>query len=615
MDSKETNSVEQNLKNDYKPSNEKILSTSNDIKDAVKKKESEKIKKDIDKFADEIKKKFKLISGIGIIPQQASKIIEEEFEIKEEFTKKGLIHLMVVLPEKDYKDILKIKNEIVQISSKINDKFWIHVFTPIDFWNFGLDSKFELFEAIAMSFPIYDKNNVLASIRIAQIHKSLVLRKFEKYVTTYAIGGSFVRGDKVKSSDVDVFVIIDDTDVKKMGRLELLEKLRGIIYSYINEAIAMGGVKIDLNVQVYLLTDFWESVKDAHPVMFTFIRDGVPLYDRGAFLPWKSLLKSGRIRPSPEAIDLFMSAGDKLKEVVDRKLLEIIIQDLYWSTLTPSQGLLMLYGATPQGPRDTVKSLKEIFVENEKLLEEKYANILEEIAIKYYKGFEHRKIKPEDIDGKMVDKLAKDAISYIERLKELRLQIEKRNQEKGIEQIYNDLFTMLKSLLKEKEEIGTIKTFDKTLIKTGKFPKRFLDNIKYVAKIHQEFSEYNKNVSGKIDKEKALKFTKELEKVRKLAGEVINALIEYTQRCDFLSMDRSRFIIKTKNEKLDVFFLKNTFIVKGNEIKKIEKNKIIESSNLEMEKQMIEETQKENEINFEDLETIKKQFGNFELTY
>ena len=36
-----------------------------------------------------------------------------------------------------------------------------------------------------------------------------------------------------------------------------------------------------LNVQVYLLTEFWEKVKDAEPVIFTFIRDGVPLYDRG----------------------------------------------------------------------------------------------------------------------------------------------------------------------------------------------------------------------------------------------------------------------------------------------------------------------------------------------
>ncbi len=612
---KKNDSVENNLDKDYVPDD-----VSSKIKDSGKKiikEETDKAKKDIEKFAEEIKKKYKYVNAISIAPAQASKIIEEEFEIKEEFTKKGLIHLVVVIPENKFKDLGKFKNEVISIASKINEKLWINILTPIDFWNFGLDSKFELFEALAMSYPVYDKNGFLASVRVAQIHKSLVLRKFEKYVTTYAIGGSFVRGEAVKSSDVDVFVIIDDTDVKRMGRIELLEKLRGIILSYIGEAIAVGGAKIDLNVQVYLLTDFWESVKDAHPIMFTFIRDGIPLYDRGAFLPWKSLLKSGRIKPSPEAIDTFMSAGDKekLKETIDRKLLDIIIHDLYWTTLTPTQGLLMLYGAAPQGPRDTVKSLKEIFVEKEKLLEEKYADTLEEIAIKYYKGFEHGKVKANEVDGKLVDKLTKDALAYIERLKELRLQIEKKNQEKGISQVYNDLFGMLFALFNKQEEDIVIKEFDKLYIKTGKFPKKYLDSIKTVAKIYEDFIEYNKLVSDKIDKEKGLKFTKEIEKARSLGGEVINALVEYGQRCDFLSMDRSRFRINNQKFNEDIFFLKDTFVVDKKGVKKIVSGKIVDSTSQELEKQTLEQKDKENKINYKDLEILKKEFGDFELEY
>jgi len=612
---KKNDSVENNLDKDYVPDD-----VSSKIKDSGKKiikEETDKAKKDIEKFAEEIKKKYKYVNAISIAPAQASKIIEEEFEIKEEFTKKGLIHLVVVIPENKFKDLGKFKNEVISIASKINEKLWINILTPIDFWNFGLDSKFELFEALAMSYPVYDKNGFLASVRVAQIHKSLVLRKFEKYVTTYAIGGSFVRGEAVKSSDVDVFVIIDDTDVKRMGRIELLEKLRGIILSYIGEAIAVGGAKIDLNVQVYLLTDFWESVKDAHPIMFTFIRDGIPLYDRGAFLPWKSLLKSGRIKPSPEAIDTFMSAGDKekLKETIDRKLLDIIIHDLYWTTLTPTQGLLMLYGAAPQGPRDTVKSLKEIFVEKEKLLEEKYADTLEEIAIKYYKGFEHGKVKANEVDGKLVDKLTKDALAYIERLKELRLQIEKKNQEKGISQVYNDLFGMLFALFNKQEEDIVIKEFDKLYIKTGKFPKKYLDSIKTVAKIYEDFIEYNKLVSDKIDKEKGLKFTKEIEKARSLGGEVINALVEYGQRCDFLSMDRSRFRINNQKFNEDIFFLKDTFVVDKKGVKKIVSGEIVDSTSQELEKQTLEQKDKENKINYKDLEILKKEFGDFELEY
>src|SRR3990170_4367472 len=106
-----------------------------------------------------------------------------------------------------------------------------------------------------------------------------------------------------------------------MSRLELLDKLRGICYDYIREATALAGVKNILSIQVYLLTDFWQQVKDAHPVMFTFIRDGIPLYDRGTFLPWKLLLKMGKIKPSPEAIDMFMSMGDKVGQTVKDRLL------------------------------------------------------------------------------------------------------------------------------------------------------------------------------------------------------------------------------------------------------------------------------------------------------
>jgi len=613
----DSGSVEQNLKSSYVPQVKTSgVPVSGQLKDAIKKKEAEKVKKNVDKFVEEVRKKFKFIEGVGIVPAQASKLVENEFDIKEEDRKRELVHLLVVAPEKKNKDLPKIKVELIKIAASINNKLWVHLITPMDFWGMGLDSKFEVFEALAMSYPLFDKNGVMAAVRIAQIHKSLVLRKFEKYVTTYAIGGSFVRGDTVKSSDVDVFIIIDDTDVKRMGRIELLEKLRGIIYSYIGEAIAMGGAKVDLNVQIYLLTDFWESVKDAHPVMFTFIRDGIPLYDRGAFLPWKSLLKSGRIKPSPEAIEMFMSTGDKIQEAVDRKIFDIVMHDLYWGTLTPSQGLLMLYGESPQGPKDTVKRLREVFVVKEKLLENKFADILEEIAIKYYKGFEHGKVKPGDIDGKVLDGLVKDSVKYVERLKELRLQIDQRNQEKGIDDIYDGLFSMLSALLKESDEVKIIKAFDKNFIKEGKFPKKYLENIKFVAKVNKELDIIKSLKKGeKVDKDKAVKSRRYVEKARKLSSVVTNALIDYTQRCDFLSMDRARFIVKAKDRTAEVFFLEDVFFVEGAKVKKIIKGKIVVGESQELETQILAQKDKDNKIDVGALGILRKEFGEFELVY
>ena len=51
-----------------------------------------------------------------------------------------------------------------------------------------------------------------------------------------------------------------------------------------------------------------------------------------------------------------------------------------------------------------------------------------------WKKYEHGKLKPGDISGKELDRLSKNAIDYIERLKGLREQIEKRVQEKSIKE-------------------------------------------------------------------------------------------------------------------------------------------------------------------------------------
>ena len=105
--------------------------------------------------------------------------------------------------------------------------------------------------------------------------------------------------------------MIDDTDVKRMPRLQLLDRLRGMIHDYIREATAIAGVKNILNVQVYLLTDFWDKVKDSEPVMFTFIRDGVPLFDRGTFLPWKLLLQMGKFYAHDKNLAILLPDGSQ----------------------------------------------------------------------------------------------------------------------------------------------------------------------------------------------------------------------------------------------------------------------------------------------------------------
>ena len=517
------------MKNNNKnPTEEEIPGMEIDRKYSVKKtetpqgneeikKEMEKTKKDLDKLKDWVVKKYPSTLSIGVLPPQSLNIFIEEEEVPKE-TEKHL-HLYMIVPEEQFKKIPDMKKEIVkQIDSlKTDQKIWLQIKTPVDIWEACLDSKFDLSYAIAMSMPIYDKG-FLGALRFTQIHRSLVLQKFEKYVVSYVVVGSFIRGEATKTSDVDVAIIINDTDVKKMPRLELKERLRGIVHQFVPEAAQLAGVKNTLHIQTYLLTDFWESVKDASPVIFTFIRDGVPIYDRGTFMPWKALLKMGKLKPSPESIDMFMKTADKAAEMVNRRLIDAMI-DVYYSVLNPSQALIMLSGNAPPTHRETVTKMEEIFVKKEKLLKKTDIAILDK-AVKEFKKYEHDlKYK---ITGKELDKMMKETEVYLKKLKELRKDIEKRSDEKTIEQIYNDVFALLKEVTGEKAQDKIIHVFENLFVKKGKFSPLSIRILNNIVSARKEFKK------GKLN-------TRKVDEARRDAQMLIKELVEYNQRVELAS--------------------------------------------------------------------------------
>jgi len=592
--SEDTNIPEMNPDKNY---SEKKPIIENNEKD---KKEMEKTKDKLEKLKSYIVKKYNFTQAIGILPPQSIKNFIDEEDVPKETDKH--IHLLVIIPEEKIKEIPKIKQDLVAyINTNIKQKIWLHIKTPVDIWELCLDSKFDLVSAVSMAFPLYDKG-ILGALRITEIHKSLVLQKFERYVVSYVIAGSLVRGTAVKTSDVDVFIIINDTDVKRMPRLELKEKLRAIIYQYVSEAAALAGVKVNLSPQIYLLTDFWESVKDAHPVIFTFIRDGVPIYDRGTFMPWKALLKMGKLKPSPEAIDMFMSMGDKTIDRVKRTLLDVVIQDIYWGVLTPSQALLMLYGLPPPTPKQTAAEMEKIFVEKEKMLEKKYITILEKI-VGIYKDYEHEKIK--EIKGDEVDKLISDSEAYLKRLKELREQIEKSAQEKTIDQIYQDVIGLMKAIFGNKSQALLTADFEKQLIKTGKFPQQHLTILNEIIHAKAELKR------SKLDIHKT-------EQARKNASILINGLVEYSQRCDLVAFEKGKMKIKFKENNEDKFAelvlsSKNVFFIKDGIIKKVTDK--IQDSSVEEFSKSIEEQRGKKTIGFSPriFDVLKKEIGEFEI--
>jgi predicted nucleotidyltransferase/uncharacterized protein (UPF0332 family) len=560
-------------------------------------KEMDRTKKELEKVKSWIVKKYKFTKSIGILPPQSIRVFLEEEEIPKETEKH--VHLYVVIPEEQFKKIPEIKKEIVSYIDglKLEDKVWVQVKTPVDVWENCLDSKFALTEAIGMSYPLYDKG-FLGALRFTEIHKSLVLQKFEKYVVSYVVVGSFIRGDATPTSDVDVAVIINDTDVKRMPRLELKERLRGIIHQYMSEAAALAGVKNTLHIQTYLLTEFWESVKDASPVIFTFIRDGVPVYDRGTFLPWKTLLRMGKLKPTPESIDMFMKTADKTKGMIERRLMDAMI-DVYYGVLNPSQAMIMLSGNPPPTHKETPKLMDEIFVKKEKMLKKSDIAILEK-SVKLFKEYEHNlKFK---INGKEIDALVTASETYIKKLKELRKKIEKRSQEKTIEEIYGNTLDLLKAMFgKAKGQAALVKEFEEKMVKKGKFTSHHLQILKNIVGARTEFKK------GKLDSRK-------VDEARKDASSLINDLIDYTQRCDLASLDKSKCRLKYGKDKTAEVLITNQgiFLFYAGKIRKVQGSKMVDSDMNEVTEAT---TEQDKEVSFalDDFETIKKEIGDFEV--
>jgi predicted nucleotidyltransferase/uncharacterized protein (UPF0332 family) len=517
-----------------------------DLPDEAKKK-LEGIKDKLDKFSKRIIEKFEdYVFGVALLPpknlEKEKDLVKQqenrELSKKEEEDIKNQINVMVLIDDTDSKKMTKeeLKEKLTDIINKtaedIDKSLCIETILLSEVWQSCYDAKYDLLQMIATSAPVYDKG-MMAAIKIAEVHKEMVLKKFEKYIVSYVLAGSLVQGRATPQSDIDVFIVIDDTDVKKMTRAELKDRLRGIIIGMGIDAGKITGVENKINIQVYILTDFWESIKEANPVIFTFLRDGVPFYDRGIFMPWKQLLQMGRVKPSQEAIDLFMHSGTQILERIQFKLKDIAMEDLFWAILTPSQAALMLYGFPPPTPKETPDVLRDVFVKKEKLMDDSFVKMLEK-NIQIRKEMEHGTKK--NISGEELDELIKNAENYLKMLEDLFKKIQALKEEEAVVHLYENTVTIVRDVLRlegvthiEDEDVS--KTFQTKLVHKGIIPEKFLRILKETIKAKEDYD------AKKLSKH-------EVQNVLKQGNDLIRFLIEHIQRTRGRELERAKIRVK-----------------------------------------------------------------------
>src|SRR3989344_591509 len=155
-----------------------------ELNDELKQK-LENLKLKLDKFSSEIVKEHKEIIGVSVLPPSkpypGEKLTEKEAE---ELTKK--INLLIVIKVLEQKEGYTLRDKIAKAISKKASDFDKDlnpvVLDIIELREDCFDGKYEIIEMIAQGLALYDPKDLLAAIKISQIHQNMVLKKFDKYI-------------------------------------------------------------------------------------------------------------------------------------------------------------------------------------------------------------------------------------------------------------------------------------------------------------------------------------------------------------------------------------------------------------------------------------------------
>ncbi len=333
-----------------------------------------------------------------------------------------------------------------------------------------------------------------------------VLEKYGKYVKAIVMMGSVAREEFRPTSDIDIFVILDDASQELTPELQDkidddMEKIAdGIDDAQVTIKDPASGKenKISLiSVQPsYSLTEFTDYARVGHPIIYNFIKEGVPMFDTGFFTPWKNLLLSGKITGTREAIENYMEgAPKKLMRAKTVKLL-MLAEDCFYSMLNTVQAVLMFMGLPPPVPNKAYDDVMKYLVEPG-ILEKEYAEWLKEI-VQIRKKIEHKDLT--DVTGAFVDEWLGKADKFTEKMFGLLNALEFRKKEKILKRTYE---VMLKAA------VTALKTVHKV-----KLPRELDD----AQTSDVDFSKVVREMEGKLGMPVGEAFKKDFVDSRRVSG-------------------------------------------------------------------------------------------------
>ncbi|MBL7160079.1 MAG: nucleotidyltransferase domain-containing protein [Candidatus Aenigmarchaeota archaeon] len=292
-------------------------------------------------------------------------------------------------------------------------------------------------------------------LQSANKFKHKVLELFKDYIKSIIIYGSIVRGDVTGKSDVDTYIIFDDTKMPLKKFESIRDKIDNDIYKIAKSTDPR------LHPQpVIALTEFWDGIRKCHPLFYTIVRDGYAIHDTGFFIPLRKLLEWGKFPATIEAAELRMEGVPKrIRRVKNVKNL-MIAEDLWYAAMDAGQAVLMYIGVGPPAPKMVGREVRKHLVDA-KLLEDKYAKFIEDVH-EFRKKVEHKEAK--EISGKELDEWIDRADEFVKRMERLLIQLELQKKASDIKKNYEVMI---------KASVAALKSIDKLPKDPKKLPEAF----------------------------------------------------------------------------------------------------------------------------------------------
>ncbi len=365
-------------------------------------------------------------------------------------------------------------------------------------------------------------------IQIAKKFAELAVKKFNGLIKSIVLFGSSVREEFKEKSDIDILTIIDETILKRCPncnsvyydaeeKLEKCPKCNSELTSNIqpeyfekideeleNIANSIEEAKIKekdpitkeervkslISLQpAYLMSEFWDYVRQGHPIVYNFIKEGIAVYDTGFFKPIQRLWKIGKIPLTREAIEKYIEEVPKrIARVKSVKLLQIA-EDCYYAIINSAQAVLMFLGKEPPVPSKLYQEFKLALVEPG-FVEPEYAEWIKEI-VELRKKIENQEIT--NIDGSILDLWIERAEKFANKMLLLLNILEIKKIEGIAEKTYSVMLELisraLKSLNIQFNEQNMTDLFIKNLIDKGYLQSYFKETIKRVIDVHNLIKE------------------------------------------------------------------------------------------------------------------------------